>query len=111
MDRVARVGMVLLWTLLAACASTSAAQREEREEAMASWSEACEDARSLVFLCGEQACAFYRCRDVAPGQVVRTFSGAAVAPPPLLPPGPGAMRYWGSAQGLPRDTRPVFIIP
>lgn len=103
--------LLALWALLAACASTSAPQREVSEETASSWAEACEDARSLVFLCGEEACAFFRCRDVAPGRVVRARGGAPVAPPPLLAPGPGAMRYWGSAQGLPRDARPVFIIP
>lgn len=97
--------------LLAACASSRGALREECEEAVSSWQEACEDTRSLIFLCGQEACAFYRCRDVVPGRIMRTFSGAPVAPPPLRAPGPGAMRYWGSAQGLPRDARPVFIIP
>ncbi len=96
---------------MAACASTSSVQREEGEEAVTSWEAACEEPRSLVFLCGQEACAFYRCRDVVPGRIVRTFSGAPVAPPPLRAPGAGATRYWGSAQGLPKDARPVFIIP
>jgi uncharacterized lipoprotein (TIGR02269 family) len=111
MARPPRLWLLGLWVLLAACASPGSALREEGEEAVSSWEEACEDARSLVFLCGEEACGFYRCRDVVPGRIVRTFSGAPVAPPPLRAPGPGAMRYWGSAQGLPRDARPVFIIP
>ncbi|XXF78252.1 TIGR02269 family lipoprotein [Myxococcaceae bacterium GXIMD 01537] len=95
---------VWLGLLLAACASTGGERREEES----SWNG---DADSLVFLCGEEACAFYRHGDVAPGRVVLARGSMPVAPPPLAAPVPGAMRYWGSAQGLPRDARPVFIIP
>ncbi len=111
MSRLPRLGLLLLWALLASCASTHAV-REDGEETVSSWKEACEDASSLVFLCGEDACAFYRCQDVAPGRVVRTFSSAPMARPPVLSaPGSTAQRSWGSAQGLPGDARPVFIIP
>lgn len=111
MVRAPRPWALLLCGLVAACAAPKASLREEGEAVVASPAEACEDARSLVLLCGEESCAFYRCRDVVPGRVVRTFSGAPVAPPPLSAPGPGALRYWGSAQGLPRDAQPVFVIP
>ncbi|KFE71234.1 hypothetical protein DB31_3364 [Hyalangium minutum] len=43
----------------------------------------------------------------AAGRVVLARGGVAV----LLNPQPGAQRNWGSAQELPRDSRPVFIIP
>jgi uncharacterized lipoprotein (TIGR02269 family) len=78
---------------------------------VSSWKEACEDARSLVFLCGEKACAFYRCQDVTPGRVVRTRGSTPIARPPLSAPGSTAQRYWGSAQGLPGHAQPVFVIP
>lgn len=111
MLRTPRLWLLGLWALLAACGSVNGALREDGEE-VATWEVACEDARSLVFTCGQDACAFYRCEEVAaPGRIVRTRGVAPVAPPPLRSPGPGAMRYRGSAQGLPRDARPVFIIP
>jgi uncharacterized lipoprotein (TIGR02269 family) len=111
MDRLPQIGLLLLWGLLASCASTHSVQREGDAETVSSWQEACEDARSLTFLCGEDACAFYRCAEVAPGRVVRAYSNAPVARPPLRAPGSTSQRYWGSAQGLPRDSQPVFIIP
>jgi uncharacterized lipoprotein (TIGR02269 family) len=43
--------------------------------------------------------------------VVRTFSSAPAVRPALRPPGGSAQRYWGSAQGLPGQAQPVFIIP
>jgi uncharacterized lipoprotein (TIGR02269 family) len=103
--------LLLLGALLASCASPHVTVREDGEEAASSWQQACEDARSLVFLCGEDACAFYRCQDVAPGRVVRTFSSAPVARPVRPAPGGTSQRYWGIAQGLPGDAQPVFIIP
>jgi uncharacterized lipoprotein (TIGR02269 family) len=110
MNRLPRLGL-LLWALLAACASANTPLQEDGEAEVSSWREACEDARSLVFLCGEDACDFYRFRGVAPGRVVRTFSGAPVVRPVLPAPGGTARRYWGSSQGLPGDAQPLFIIP
>ncbi len=53
----------------------------------------------------------YACREVldhlSTGQVVLTRGGALALPGAGL----GVQRYWGSAQELPQDTRPVFIIP
>jgi uncharacterized lipoprotein (TIGR02269 family) len=112
MTRAPGLWLLLLWGLLGACASTPGSLREPGEEPVASLEAACEDPRSLVFLCGEEACAFYRCADVAPGRVVRTYSGAPVARPGLSVPGASARRYWGGAQGLlPGDAQPVFVIP
>jgi uncharacterized lipoprotein (TIGR02269 family) len=111
MSWLSRLGLMLLWGLVASCASAPASLREEGEETASSWQEACEDPRGLVFLCGEEACAFYRCRDVAPGRVVRAFSTAPVVRPILPAPGSSAQRNWGSAMGLPANAEPVFIIP
>src|SRR5690606_38432759 len=62
-------------------------------------------------LCGQQQCGVYVCQEVeellTAGQAVPARGGGAALPGAGL----GARRYWGSAQGLPRDTRPVFIIP
>jgi uncharacterized lipoprotein (TIGR02269 family) len=102
--------------LLAACATTQldAADSanpgcEETAEAIP-FMEACRDERSLLALCGEQ-CGLYRCQDVinfqAAGQVVLT---RGVAQPRPNPNG-SAQRHWGSAHAVPRDSRPVFIIP
>jgi uncharacterized lipoprotein (TIGR02269 family) len=101
--------LLLLWALVASCASTPPLPREE--ETATSWEEACEDARSLVFLCGGDACAFYRCRDVAPGRLVHTYANAPVARPVQPTPGASAQRNWGSAMGLPGHAQPVFVIP
>jgi uncharacterized lipoprotein (TIGR02269 family) len=106
-----RLGLLLLGVLLVSCASMDVAVREDGEETVSSWTEACADARSLVFLCGRDVCAFYRCQDVAPGRVVHAYSSAPVARPVQPAPGSTSQRYWGSAQGLPGDAQPVFTIP
>jgi uncharacterized lipoprotein (TIGR02269 family) len=54
----------------------------------------------------------YRCRevmeDLAPaGQVQLARTGGAVLPGP----GSSVQRYWGSADGLPKNAKPVFVIP
>jgi hypothetical protein len=106
-----------LWLLvcgaLAACATTQPFVSEgEGCEASAqalSFEEACGEEGILLTVCGTEACAVYRCREVAAelmaGQVVPT-KGVGFARPPGE-----AMRYWGSAQGLPKNSQPVFIIP
>ncbi len=113
MRKAPRLLAVLLCAWLAACASTSEPPREAAEPAVTevlSWEEACEDERSLTVLCGEDACAFVRCRDVedlTPGEVVRVRGGTVAAPA-----APGApRRWWGRGLGLPGDREPVFIIP
>jgi uncharacterized lipoprotein (TIGR02269 family) len=108
-----------LWLLvagaLAACATAPVSEREglgcEGSSEALSFEEACADEHSLVPLCGDGQCGLYRCREVMErlpeGSVVLTRGGALSLPSV----GGGAQRYLGSAQGLPQDTRPVFIIP
>jgi uncharacterized lipoprotein (TIGR02269 family) len=108
-----------MWPLvigaLAACATTPSSRGGDAgyEDAaeIVSFEEACADERSLLALCDERQCGMYRCREVmkrlAAGQIVRTWSVVE----PLAEVGGAAQRYWGSAQELPCDSRPVFIIP
>ncbi|XXF77402.1 TIGR02269 family lipoprotein [Myxococcaceae bacterium GXIMD 01537] len=112
-----RIARQLRWVWfcawLTACASAEDARRDatvSSVEQVLTWEDACEDERSLAVLCGDDACAFVRCRDargLAPGEVVRVRGGAVVAPA-----APGApRRWWGRGLGLPGDSEPVFIIP
>lgn len=107
------------WVLLAvgvsACAAaplsgTSDPGTEESAEA-APFEELCEEASSLVALCADEGCGLYRCREVKEhlslGRVVPARFPVGGLPNPQA----GAQRNWGSAQQLPEDTRPVFIIP
>jgi len=106
----------LLGTLaLAACVTVTPSGSggpgcEEAAEA-ASFEELCARESSLVALCPGGQCGVYRCREVmeglAVGRVLLARGGAVMLPNPQA----GAQRYWGSAQELPQDTRPVFIIP
>ena len=105
---------LLLGTALTACASVPLAESEEGEGSgeSASFEEWCAQEGSLVPLCGAGQCGMYRCQEVmeelAPaGQVKLARTGGAVLPSP----GGSAQRYWGSADGLPRNAKPVFIIP
>jgi hypothetical protein len=99
---------------LAACATTPSGIEgpgcEEAAEA-APYEEACAHESRLVALCSGEQCGLYRCWEVkehlTQGRVVLARGGAMVLPSPQA----GAQRYWGSAQELPQDTRPVFIIP
>lgn len=76
-----------------------------------SFEQLCEAPQTLLVLCGQAQCGLYVCQEVeeflAAGQVVPARGGGAALPGAGL----GAQRYWGSADGLPQDTRPVFIIP
>jgi uncharacterized lipoprotein (TIGR02269 family) len=99
---------------LAACATTPSGSEgpgcEEAAEA-AVYEEACADESRLVPLCAGEQCGLYRCGEVkehlARGRVVLARGAVAVLPNPAA----GPQRNWGSAQELPWDTRPVFIIP
>ena len=115
MNRVLAMGKWLLAVVaLAACATAPIGGEgpgcEEAAEA-ASYEEACEHSGTLVPFCTGEQCALYRCGEVkehlALGQVVLARGAVAVLPNPAA----GAQRNWGSAQELPQDTRPVFIIP
>jgi uncharacterized lipoprotein (TIGR02269 family) len=108
-----------MWLLvsfaLAACATAqpvgSDGSGDADEGPAVSFEEACQDESSLLALCAGQQCGMYRCREVMKhltvGQVVRTWAEVE----PLAGVGEGAQRNWGSAQELPWDSRPVFIIP
>jgi uncharacterized lipoprotein (TIGR02269 family) len=104
---------LLLCSALTACAAVplSASGGGEESEAAASFEQLCVEEDSLVALCGGQQCGMYRCREVmeelTAGRVVLARTGGAV----LQGPGSSAQRYWGSADGLPQTSKPVFIIP
>ncbi|WP_224245008.1 SitA6 family polymorphic toxin lipoprotein [Hyalangium gracile] len=104
---------LLLCAGLTACASTQVSLGEEVEEGerVASFEELCAEEESLLPLCDGQQCGLYRCREVMGllqvGQVVPARTGGMVLPIP----GGTAQRYWGSADGLPKPSQPVFIIP
>ena len=109
-------GLWLLVTVaLSACATVppSGSEAAGCEEAAqtAPFEQMCGQANSLIALCAGEQCGVYRCREVmegsGAGRVVRTRGGMAVLPNPQA----GAQRNWGSAQELPEDSRPVFIIP
>jgi uncharacterized lipoprotein (TIGR02269 family) len=99
---------------LVACATAQLSEFEiagEGDEGQAvSFEEACAEESSLLALCGGSQCGLYRCREVMEhfpvGRVIPTRGGAL-----SLPSVQGAQRYWGSAQDLPQDMRPVLIIP
>jgi uncharacterized lipoprotein (TIGR02269 family) len=102
---------LLLCSGLTACATTllSASEKAEVEQAFSSFDEACAEEGSLLALCDAEECKAYRCKEVldsltASGVVLARTGGMAL-------PGPGAQRFWGSAQVLPKNTQPVFIIP
>jgi uncharacterized lipoprotein (TIGR02269 family) len=101
--------------VLVACAagqpSGNGTGSSDEQEQAGSFEEACEDERSLLAVCAAGQCGLYRCREImkplAAGRVVRTWAEVE----PLAEAGIGAQRNWGSAQEVPWDTRPVFIIP
>jgi uncharacterized lipoprotein (TIGR02269 family) len=106
---------LLVCSALAACATTSSPWTELPDDddagEVVSFEEACAEDSSLVALCAGERCGLYRCQEVmereGAGRVVLARGGALVLPGPQV----GVQRYWGSAQELPQDSRPVFIIP
>src|SRR5688572_16903776 len=122
---------LLACCLLAACATTrpieSTADGCEVGSEAASFEQLCAEDGTLVVLCDEHQCGAYRCREVAErlkaGQVVLARYPRPPLPTspgqgststqvsPLPSPGPGIERYRGSAQGVPGNAQPVFIIP
>jgi uncharacterized lipoprotein (TIGR02269 family) len=105
--------LVLVGTLIA-CATAPLAELEgtsaEDEGPAVSFEEACAEEDGLLVLCNSDHCGLYRCQEVmeyaSVGRIVPTRTGALT-----LPSAQEAQRYWGSAQDLPQDTRPVLIIP
>lgn len=115
-----RVRASWVWLLfasaLAACATVpapSASESASCEEAteIVSFEQACAEESSLVVLCANGQCELYRCREVMThltvGRVIPVRGGALSLPGVQG----GVQRYWGSAQEVPQDTRPVLIIP
>ena len=116
----------LVWLLsievgMAACVAPTAASRAE---ALASdtgaWleqeSDPPEHEEGLTFLCSESqsSCALFRregenARAGSDGRIILA-RGVGPTVEPFLE-SASASRYWGSAQGLPEDSSPVFIIP
>lgn len=115
MSRVlAKWKWLLAAVALVACATTpSGSEGLGCEEAAVAVlpEEVCADERRLVPVCTGEQCGLYQCAEVreplARGRVVLTRGAVAVLPNPSA----GPQRNWGSAQELPWDTRPVFIIP
>ena len=101
---------LLLLGLLSACATSRPIVHEgsEAPEVVSSWEEGCEDERSLVLLCQEEGteCGFFRCREVAPREVLLAFRGGGTTYIPGANPSP--RRWWGRPIGWPRDTEPVL---
>ncbi|MFE8604148.1 SitA6 family polymorphic toxin lipoprotein [Archangium violaceum] len=106
---------LLLGVLLAGCAASESALREQ--EAEGDSADTC-----LTLLCDEEVCGFFRCEDVAGAMAVS--EGAEVAPGGVVkvldmqglgvyPPGYSGspMRYWGRPLPLQREQGAVFIIP
>ncbi|MFP2897868.1 DUF2380 domain-containing protein [Corallococcus sp. 4LFB] len=92
------------------CASTPALHADSSllEESWPEDAQDCEDAREgpcFASLCEGGTCGLYRCDDLPPGRIVRTYSGAPV----FIAPGSTAQRHWGSAQCLPGDSLPVPV--
>ena len=104
---------LLLCTGLTACATAQPVVSETagEQEEIGSFEELCAEEGSLLPLCEGGRCGLYRCREVMErrtvGRVVPAFAEEMVLP---LPQG-GAQRYWGSSDGLPESSQPVFIIP
>jgi hypothetical protein len=100
MRNLSRLWLLLLG-LLAACATSSPAVHagEEAPEVVDSWEEGCEDERSLVLLCEEEGeeCGFFRCREVAPREVLLAFRGGGTIYIPGASPSP--RRWWGRPIG------------
>ncbi|HVG64316.1 MAG TPA: TIGR02269 family lipoprotein [Hyalangium sp.] len=106
---------VLAAVALAACATTPASRSEEAgcevATEAASYNEVCEQESSLVAVCAGEQCGLYRCREVRKsltvGRVVLARFPVGGLPNPQVRP----QRHWGSAQEVPEDALPVFIIP
>jgi uncharacterized lipoprotein (TIGR02269 family) len=108
-----------MWLLaavaLAACATVPISEGEspgchEAAETFA-FQEACDQESSLVAVCAGEQCGLFQCREamesLTVGRVVLARFPVGALPNPQV----GPQRHWGSAQEVPEDSRPVFIIP
>jgi uncharacterized lipoprotein (TIGR02269 family) len=105
-----RFGVPGLAVLALACAPLGQSLREEDEAVEAAQlEETCaEDDSCVTFVCGDGACALYRCEDGETGEVVFTRGTGGLAPPAA----PGSpRRWWGPPDGFSRGREPVFVIP
>ncbi len=106
---------VLALGVVASCATVPSPEGESSGCEVAAkpvaFEEACQDGSSLLALCDGQHCGMYRCREVVGHLAESRVVPARGAPLPRPSAQAGAQRYWGSAQGLPHDSRPVFLIP
>lgn len=108
----ARHWLLMLSGLLAACAMTSTTSAEvppdTRAERVDSWEAGCDDERTLVLLCREDAeeCGLFVCRDTVPREVLLAFRGGGGLPVAASPASP--RRRWGADVPWPRDTQPVL---
>ncbi len=108
-----------MWLLaagaLAACVTVPVSASEspgcEVAAETTSFQEACEQKSSLIVVCAGEQCGLYRCWEVMESLSVGRAALARFPVGALPNPQAGAQRNWGSAQGLPQDTRPVLIIP
>jgi len=66
-DQMSDLSKVVLAVCLVGCAGSapSLQSRGGAQPAVVTGEEACREPSALVLLCGERACAFYRCREVA----------------------------------------------
>lgn len=100
--------LIALAVLLTACASgpdVRESTAEPEPEWVSSYEEGCEDERSVVLLCEEGACGFFRCRDQQREQVVLA-RGGVIAPPAA--PGGTPRRGWGVRPWMRRGSEPVL---
>ncbi|WP_414641280.1 TIGR02269 family lipoprotein [Archangium sp.] len=102
---------LVLFGLLAGCATTSPTvpEADNPPEVADSWEEGCEDERNLVLLCREDGdeCGFFRCREVAPNEVLLASRGSGSF---YIPGGsPSAPRRWRNRPfSWPRSSEPVL---
>jgi uncharacterized lipoprotein (TIGR02269 family) len=108
MKTVSKPWLALLCTLLTACATATPSLPDAHEppQVVDSWSEGCEDERTVVLLCREDSdeCGFFLCRDVAPREVLLAYRGGGPIYIPSASPSP--RRWWGPSG--PRDNQPVL---
>jgi uncharacterized lipoprotein (TIGR02269 family) len=113
--RTQRWKWALAAVVLSACATTPPSGGEsagcEGVAEAAHYEEVCAQENSLVAVCAGEQCGLYRCREVMEsltvGRVVLARFPVGALPNPQL----GPQRHWGSAQEIPEDSQPVFIIP
>ncbi len=105
-----RCWLLILSGLLASCVTLSPSGFDAPQAAPGvfdSWEEGCEDPRTLVLLCQEDAdeCGFFVCREIARGEVLLASRGGGGISGPTSP---GSSRRWRGGARWPRNATPVF---